>query len=64
MGRVKRRGVGGGKREEIGVGVGFPPPPPFSSFTLTPTLRVTIFTLPLPSYVITSKISAVSTVQS
>ena len=48
MGRVKRRGVGGGKREEIRIGVGFPLPPPFSSFPLTPTLRGSYFYSPSP----------------
>ena len=50
MGRVKRSGVGGGKREEKEY-IFLPSGPPlFPSFALAPTLRVTVFTLPnLPS---------------
>ena len=39
-----------------------PPPPPFPSFTLTPTLKVTIFTLSSSSSITTSK-TAVTTVR-
>ena len=45
-GESKGEGLGAGREKRLGLGLGFPPPPPFSSFTLTPTLRVTIFTLP------------------
>ena len=40
----------------------FPPPPPFPSFTLAPTLTVTIFTLFSSSSITTSK-TAVTTVR-
>ena len=46
IGRVKGSGEGAGREKRILEYFFSPPPPPFPSFALTPTIRVTISTLP------------------